>query len=212
VEDDRIKPDQRNLTGHRPDAPIKPATPGEPVDVIRLFQRLHIAGIVVLLLGAVGGAGCFLLGWLLVVTATNENAIGPAAMMGAVGVLDVIACGYVGWRMCSLWRRQPRWVIESTRLVFVENEDEELAEIPFEAIDRVELWKFVGAAYVNVVLETPLDWARHLPKRSFPVVRRTRGGNWAFLIHTARESPQDVLARIQTKLGTFQRRQRGRAP
>jgi hypothetical protein len=182
------------------------ATPGEPADVIRLFQRFQIAGIVVLLLGAVGGAGCFLLAWLIVVTATNEDANGAAAVMGATGVLDVIACGHVGWGMCSLWRRQPRWVIESDRLVFVENEADELAEIPFEAIDRVELWKLVGAAHVNVILGRPLDWARHLPKRFFPMVRRRPGGNWTSLIHTARESPPDILERIQIKLAAFQRR------
>ena len=103
-------------------------------------------------------------------------------------------------------RRKPRWVIEEDRLVYVERDADELAEIPFEAVFNFDLVKCAGVWHVEIVLREPLDWTAFLSKRFFPVVRRIPGREWALLVLTARESPPVILEMLRTRLKAYRAR------
>jgi hypothetical protein len=177
-------------------------------DVIRLFQRVGRARIIALsavILGGVALIGSVACGWYILggFVATSQVMLFDWFFLPTVGLWNLLlAAVHVG-----IWvdrrRRRPRWIIGTDRIVYVENESDELAEIPYAMIDRVELPPFDYRDNIRIILREPLDWCSHLPRRIWPVVRKMARDNWAIEVQTTREPAAVILGLLQERLTAF---------
>src|SRR5260370_40099538 len=144
--DDQIQSDMRGLSQQRPRGgppPVHGAT-GEG-DVIRLLKRYNILQVSAsALLMLTGLQGMVSAGALLNSSIGDQTQL-LTVVVGIPGAFNVLVGLFLLGSWFSRWRRKPYCVIGTDRLVFVENHANATTEIPYEAIDRLELCRWGGS-------------------------------------------------------------------